>query len=139
MNPLALKAVQYKLQKRSQLGFTLIEVLVALVVLSLSMVAVIQLTSNHIKTMSELEKRVIASWVASNHLSEIKFTAKSEGLNEGNDSERVKMGGRNWRSRARITETDVENVFLVSVEVTEQAERDPKVYASMTTAMTDPR
>ena len=45
-------------------GFTLIEVLVALVVLSLAMVAVIQLTSSHIRTMGELEKRVIASWVA---------------------------------------------------------------------------
>lgn len=122
-----------------QRGFTLIEVLVALVVLSLSMVAVIQLTSNHIRTMSELEKRVIASWVASNHLSEVRFTSKSEGLREGNDSERIKMGGRNWRSRVRISETEVEKVFLVKVEVTEQVERDSKVYASMTTAMTDPR
>lgn len=120
-------------------GFTLIEVLVALVVLSLSMVAVIQLSSNHIRTMSELEKRLIASWVASNHLSEVRFKAKSEGLSQGNDTERIKMGGRNWRSRLRISETEVENVFLVQVEVSEQAERQPSVYASMTTAMTDSR
>ena len=120
-------------------GFTLIEVLVALVVLSLAMVAVIQLTSSHIRTMGELEKRVIASWVASNHLSEIKFASKSEGLKQGSDTERVKMAGRNWRSRARISETEVEKVFLVKVEVSDQAERDRKVYASMTTAMTDPR
>ena len=131
---------QYRTIKlRYQDGFTLIEVLVALVVLSLSMVAVIQLTSNHIRTMSELEKRVIASWVASNHLSEVRFKSKSEGLSQGNDSERVKMGGRNWRSRLSVSETEVENVFLVEVEVSEEAERRPRVYASMTTAMTDSR
>ena len=133
-----LKTMANTMKQTGKNGFTLIEVLVALVVLSLSMVAVIQLTSNHIRTMSELEKRVLASWVASNHMSEVRFKSKSEGLSQGNDTERFKMGGRSWRSRMRITETEVERVFLVTVEVSEQGQQSA-VYASMTTAMTDPR
>ncbi len=110
----------------------------ALLIVGIGMVAVIDLTSNHIRNITELEKRIIAGWVASNHLAEIRFDAQTERIREGSDSERTKMGGRRWRSRARIIETEVEKVFLVTVIVSDESERDASVYASLTTAITDP-
>jgi len=120
-----------------QVGFTLIEVLVALVVVSLGIVSVIQVTSQHVNNISELEKRMLASWVASNHVAEIRHTAKVERLRSRSNTERFKMGGHNWRSRARLDETEVERVFLLNVEVSFNDDPKKVVYASITTAVTD--
>jgi len=118
-------------------GFTLIEVLVALVIVSFGIVSIIQVTSQHVNNISELEKRMVASWVASNHIAEIRHKAKVERLRSRSDSERFKMGGHEWRSSARLEETEVEKVFLVSVEVSFSGDPNKVVYASMTSAVTD--
>jgi len=120
-----------------QVGFTLIEVMVALLIVSLGIVSVIQVTSEHVSNISELEKRMLASWVASNHVAEIRYNAKVDGVKSGGKTERYKLGGHDWRSRARVEETDVERVFLLTVEVTSGSSADKKVYASITSAVAD--
>jgi len=120
-----------------QVGFTLIEVVVALLIVSLGIVSVIQLTSEHVSNISELEKRMLASWVASNHVAEIRYNAKVDRVKSGGKTERYKLGGHDWRSRARVEETDVERVFLLTVEVTSGSSADKKVYASITSAVAD--
>lgn len=120
-----------------QSGFTLIEVMVALVIVSIGIISVIQITSQHISNVSELEKRMLASWVASNHIAEIRHQAKVDKMRSGGKTERYKLGGQEWRSKARIEETDVERVFLLTVEVSDDNNIDKKVYASMTSAVTD--
>ena len=47
------------------------------------------------------------------------------------------MGGHEWKSRARIDETEVDKVFLLSVEVSLNGDLDDVVYASMTSAVSD--
>ncbi len=120
-----------------QTGFTLIEVLVALLIVSLGIVSVIQVTSQHVSNISELEKRMLASWVASNHIAEIRHDAKVNKISSGGETERYEMGGYEWRSRAKIEETDVERVFLLTVEVSDDNSAERRVYASMTSAVTD--
>ncbi len=122
-----------------QRGFTLIEVMVALVFVALGLVTIIQVLSSYVSNITELEKRVLASWVASNHIAEMRFKAETERVRAGNKNERVKMGGYQWRSKAKVERTDVERVFLVTVEVTDDRERANKksVYAAYTTAITE--
>jgi len=122
---------------RRHAGFTLIEVLVALVIVSFGIVSVIQVTSQHVSNISELEKRMIASWVASNHIAEIRHSSKVERIRSRTNTERFKMGGHEWKSRARIDETEVDKVFLLSVEVSLNGDLDDVVYASMTSAVSD--
>lgn len=122
---------------KKQGGFTLIEVLVALIVVSFGIVSVIQVTSQHVSNISELEKRMLASWVASNHIAEIRHNAKVERIRSGADTERVDMGGHTWRSRARLQDTEVEKVFLLTVEVSFDDDPEKTIYASMTSAVTD--
>jgi len=126
-----------KRQSDKQTGFTLIEVLVALLIVSLGIVSVIQVTSQHVSNISELEKRMLASWVASNHIAEIRHDAKVNKIRSGGETERYEMGGHEWRSRVKIDETDVERVFLLTVEVSDDNSTEKRVYASMTSAVTD--
>ena len=120
-----------------QQGFTLIEVLVAIVIVSLGVVSIIQTTARHVNNTAELEKRMLASWVASNHIAEIRYDARTEKIKTGSNTERYKLGGQSWRSRARVQETEVERVFLVTVEVTADEDQEKRTYASVTTAVTD--
>jgi len=120
-----------------QSGFTLIEVLVALLIVSLGIVSVIQVTAKHVNNITELEKRMLASWVASNHMAEIRHDAKVDKIRSGGKTERVKLGGHEWRSKANIEETEVEKVFLVTIEVADDSNIEKKVYANATSAVAD--
>lgn len=133
--------MQYLSQKQSvsqkQSGFTLLEVLVALVFVAFGIVTVIEVTSQHVNNLAELEKRVLASWVASNKVAEIRHDAKTDKVRSGSKNDRIKMGGMRWRTRAKITETDVDRVFLITVEVRDDNNADRAIYSSVTTAVTD--
>jgi len=135
-SPVAVKS-GYKSARRSQSGFTLIEILVALIIVSLGVISVVQVASRHVSNIVELEKRMLASWVASNHIAEIRHSAKIDKISKGSETESYKLGGQNWRSRVRIEETEVERVFLLKVEVSVNSSIEKKVYASMTSAVTD--
>lgn len=125
------------LKGKHQSGFTLIEVLVALLIVSFGVISVIQGTARHVSNISALEKRMLASWVASNHIAEIRHDAKVEKIRSGNKTERVELGGHEWRSKVKIEKTDVERVFLLTVEVADDSNIDKKVFANMTSAVTD--
>lgn len=118
-------------------GFTLIEVMVAILIVSLGIISVIDVTAKHVNNISELEKRMVASWVASNHVAEIRHDAKIDKIRSGSRVERVKMGGQKWRSQARLKKTEVDKVFLLTIEVSVDNAMDKKVYAAVTTAVTD--
>ncbi|WP_353412845.1 type II secretion system minor pseudopilin GspI [Arenicella sp. 4NH20-0111] len=120
-----------------QSGFTLIEVMVALVFVALGISTVIQVTTSYVGNITELEKRALASWVASNHIAEIRFESETERVRTGNKSKRYKMGGYQWRSKAKIAKTEVERVFLLEVEVWNDRGNDKTPYASYTTAVTE--
>ena len=57
--------------RKGDAGFTLIETLVALAILSMSAVALLGATEAHIARIGALESRAAAQWVAENHLAEL--------------------------------------------------------------------
>ena len=56
-------------------GFTLIEVMVALVVAALGMMAVHKMLNDYAVTAVEIERRTLASWIATNKLTELSIAA----------------------------------------------------------------
>ena len=111
--------------------------MIALVFVSFGIVTVIEVTTQHVKNLSELEKRVLAGWVASNKIAEIRHEAKTDKVRTGNQSDRVEQGGMRWRTKARMEKTDVERVFLLTVEVRDDNDAEHGLYATATTAVTD--
>ena len=120
-----------------QSGFTLIEIMIALMIAAVAVVAIIDAMAKTSWVASELEQRVLASWVASNEIAEIRYDAKLNRIKEGSKSNSVDMGGLKWRVKSRIKETDVEKVFKVEVEVASQGDNNEGPLSSMTTAITD--
>lgn len=121
----------------NQSGFTLIEIMVSLLFVAIGLVTIIQITSAYIRNTAEVEKRVLAGWVATNHIEKIRFESETQKLKVGQKTERVEFGGYEWKSRAKLTETEVDRVFLLEVEVQIDEIGSSNKYASYTTAVTE--
>ncbi len=118
-------------------GFTLIEIMVALLFVAIGLVTIIQVTSAYVRNTAEIEKRLLAGWVASNHIEQIRFEAETQRLKSGQKLKRVELGGYEWKSRAKLSETDVDRVYLLEVEVLIDEVGDSDKYAIFTTAVTE--
>ena len=123
--------------RRCVSGFTLIEVIVAIVIVAIALLSAMQLSSRQANNVVEVEKRILASWVASNHLAQLQFDAKTSKVRARTHTKRYKMGGQEWRSRAKVKATEVERVFLVELTVSDDNGRDKAVYATLTSALSD--
>ena len=119
-------------------GFTLIEIIVALAVVAIAVLSMMDSMNTHVHVSSELEKTMVSRWVASNVIAETRYQANIDKIKTGRSSETVRMGEYQWRARSIISETDVENVFLLTVEVSDQEGRGDKPLSSLTTALSGP-
>lgn len=111
----------------SKRGFSLIEVLVALVVFALAAVALLNISTGVVRTTARLEDRALALIVAENLAVETTlFDGRLElGLTEGVDA----MAGRSWAWRRVVTETD--NPALLQVTLGVRAEGARQELASL--------
>ncbi len=82
-------------------GFTLVEVLVALAVLTIALAAVMRALSQSIDTSASLRDRTVAMWVAQNRLATHQITRDfpAPDTTEGE----AEMAGRVWRWRELVT------------------------------------
>lgn len=104
-------------------GFTLIEALVALVILSFSGVALLGATEAHVSRIDGLESRAVAEWVAENRLVELQIGAA--GPEDG--PVEVPMLGREWQVETRLEETPDPEIAKVEIRVAEAGAGGPLV------------
>lgn len=95
-------------------GFTLIEVLAALVIFSVAIVGLIQLNTQSIRTVSSLETKMLAGVVADNVIVEAR-REKDISLGEKDGEEIAK--GRKFEWAQDITATEMENFYRIVVKV----------------------
>jgi general secretion pathway protein I len=103
------------MKRHSQQGFTLIEVLAALIIVSLGMLAVIQAFTQTINNANYLREKTIAHWVAMNKLTEVRLsnTAPPGGETSGD----VDMAGTTWHWRMKIDVSLVQGVQRIDIQV----------------------
>ena len=94
-------------------GFTLLEVMIALVIVAVSVGALLGTITSSASNVSYLKDKTLAEWVALNRLTEIRIAqqAESPGKRTGN----AEMGGMRWQWEQEITELPVEGMFRVEV------------------------
>lgn len=98
-----------------QRGFTLLEVLAALVIVALGMLGVIQAVSQTASNTSYLRDKTVAHWVAMNQLTEARLAAQQPKI--GKTSDDVEMAGRTWRWTMEVTQTPLESMRRIEVRV----------------------
>ena len=96
-------------------GFTLLEVMIALLVITLGMAAVINTTSESGWKSAQLRHKTIATWVAQNQIT--KYRANRIWGNANSQSGKVEMANIDWAWRMKISETDDPSLRRLDVEV----------------------
>ena len=96
-------------------GFTLVEVLVALLLVSLALAALVRTAGTSARNLATLQEATLAQWVASNVIAEARLqqVLPPVGRSEG----RVAMGGWRWRWRMEVQGTDLPDVRRLDVRV----------------------
>lgn len=96
-------------------GFTLVEVLVALVVVALGFAALSKAVSSTARSSSILREKMQAQWIALNRLAEVRLNLVKPG--GSNDAIEVKFGNRTWHYDTRYFDTNVTTMKRVVVRV----------------------
>lgn len=96
-------------------GFTLIEVMVALVIVSLSLAGVAASMGQMIDTANTMRDRTFASWIAQNKIAELRLAGVIPEV--GESSGEVDYANTTWAWTANVSETGVENLLKVEVAV----------------------
>jgi general secretion pathway protein I len=99
----------------AQSGFTLIEVLAALVIVSLGMLGVIQAVSQTASNSVYLRDKTLAHWIAMNRLTELRLAQAAPALSKTSDE--LDFAGRRWRWTTEVQETAVESMRRIDVRV----------------------
>jgi general secretion pathway protein I len=95
-------------------GFTLLEVLVALLVLALVMVALVRTAGLQAHALSHQRDSSLAMWVAATVAAELRLEgAPPVGRRQGE----MQMGPERWRWTADTSETDAERLRRIEISV----------------------
>jgi len=105
-------------------GFTLLEVMIALLVITLGMAAVINTTSESGWKSAQLRHKTIATWVAQNQI--VKYRANRIWGTAKSQSGKVEMANIDWVWRLKISGTDDPSLRRLDVEVSIDGEEAVK-------------
>lgn len=104
-------------RKRSS-GFTLVEVMVALLVVGIALPALLSQIASQADGTAALRDRSYAQWVAQNQLESIRLSyALSEQMLQGEASGEVEMAERTWHWEAISEETELPGMWRQTVTV----------------------
>lgn len=98
-----------------QTGFTLVEVLIALVIIAISFAAAIRIVGLSADTAAILHDRSLAMWVAQNRMAryQLERTWPAIGTREGEDE----MADRKWRWKEKVSAPDYKDFRQIELEI----------------------
>jgi general secretion pathway protein I len=99
--------------RASEQGFTLIEALVALAIVAIAAAGVIGATERHIDTVTGIERRTAARWVAENRLAELALAGEGQAASGG----LIEMLGQQWQVAETTQPSADPDLRLVEVAV----------------------
>ena len=111
-------------------GFTLIEVLAALVIVALGMLGVIQAVTQTARNGTYLREKTLAHWIAMNVITERRLLAAPPDVAESSDD--VEFAGQRWRWTMTVTQTEVESLRRMDVSVRPADRPDGEALATVT-------
>ena len=116
-------------------GFTLVEVLVALAVLTIALAAVVRALSQSIDTTASLRDHTVAQWVAQNRLAthQAMRDFPAQDTTEGD----AEMAGRTWHWREQVTAAPGE-AAMRQIRIEVRAATGPQPLATLTGFLSQP-
>ena len=96
-------------------GFTLIEVLVALAIVTIGMAAVLGALTSSANTTAYMRDKTFAQWVALNQIATLRLSGQM--TSTGNSDGNIDFAGRSWHWRREVTALQVPGLVRIDVKV----------------------
>lgn len=109
--------------RRAAHGFSLVEVLVALAVVAIALVALTRTATMEVRSFDALRERTLAGWVAANVVTEARIAPAPPPVGRSNG--RVELGGLDWRWQRDVQATADAAIRRVEVVVFAGESREP--------------
>jgi len=106
------------LKNHKSSGFTLLEVIVSLVILTVALTAIISVGSNRAETLLELRERNRALLVANNVLEKYYNESIEVGVIDG----KQENGQHDWNWQLSVSETNNDHIYRLDVKVSKEKE-----------------
>ena len=103
-------------------GFTLLEVLIGLVVLSLALLALTRTAALQVDSFGQLRDRTMAGWLAQDMLAETRIGNPFPPLGTSNGKRR--FGPADWRWEVTVQPTQVATVRRIEIRIFTDADRE---------------
>ncbi|MEQ1800504.1 MAG: type II secretion system minor pseudopilin GspI [Gammaproteobacteria bacterium] len=116
-------------ESRRQNGFTLLEVLVALVIVALGLLAAFGQVNQTLTVSSRLREKTLAHWVAVNEMTRLRLLGEFPAI--GSRSDEVEMARNNWRYTIKVVKTQVDAIRRVDISIA-FADRPDSVVTTLT-------
>src|SRR4029079_9049715 len=110
-------------------GFTLIEVLAALVIVAFGMLAAIEAVNQAARNGTYLRDKTIAHWIGLNVVTERRLAESPPDVAESEG--RVDYAGEQWRWSMKVTQTQVESMRRMDVTVRKESAREGSSLATV--------
>jgi general secretion pathway protein I len=118
-------------------GFTLLEVMIALAVVSIGLIAasssIGHITSNGVY----LRDKTVGHWIAMNKLAEMRLDATWPGIGKSDDE--MDYAGQRWHWTAEVSQTDVETLRRIDLTVARKNGHDERTVAKLSGFVGQPR
>lgn len=127
------------IRRKSSRGFTLIEVMVALVVIALALPALLTLVMNQLDGTAMIREKTKAFWVAENQLTRLQLQHKwvADFTPPQSSNGEVDLAGEVWHWRIDMEDSGTPDLPRVVVSVARAAERED-VIASLSGFIYEP-
>ena len=104
---------------RKHYGFTLIEVLIALVVIAIALTALLKATGEDVFITQRIKQKSIGHWVAMQGVSAVQLGLVSVNLNQ-EITQVTKMLGQRWYWRVKLTPTTIKSMQQISITISDK-------------------
>ena len=103
------------IRSQTNAGFTLLEVMIALVIVGLTLLAMAGKMGSMLNAANTMRNYTYASWIAHNKIAEMRLANIVPEVSSS--SGEVRYAGVDWAWRAVVSETGVENLYRVDVSI----------------------
>lgn len=110
-------------------GFTLVEVVVALAIVAIGMLAVFKTIGDTINNISTLRDRSFAAWIADNQITELRLSGQMPSVDETAGD--LEYAGRRWHWAARVSQTPVDGLRRIDIRVRREGDAEDSSLVSL--------
>jgi general secretion pathway protein I len=103
-------------------GFTLVEVVVALAIVAIGMLAVFKTIGETVNNVSSLRDRTFAAWIADNRITEIRISGEMPSVDE--TAGEIEFAGRHWHWVTNVSQTQVSGLRRIDVSVRREGDAE---------------